>query len=204
MIAYLSYLFSPRAPSEAIQLTIANPNEKLLKFSPQCPKALIGPRTYRDTTALVTKFRYRKNVRGGCILIRPCLCTMVSPPNRTFCPVHGFWATKRGRLTPGGLLFPNTSADNFNQRLKRVARDLNCEDGSSHASRRDATQEIINSGSTFPTISESGIWNSGGYKCYLDLHADEAINISALLSSALGPYSDDPDTLPNAPNNKKT
>lgn len=57
MIAYLSYLFSLRAPSEALQLTIANPNEKLLKFSPQGPKAPIGPRTYHDTTALVIKFR---------------------------------------------------------------------------------------------------------------------------------------------------
>ena len=63
---------------------------------------------------------------------------MVSPPNRTFCPVHGFWATNRGRLTPGGPLFPNTSANNFNQRLKRDMRDLNYEDGHrypSHAFR---------------------------------------------------------------------
>ena len=73
MIAYLSYIFSLRAPPETLQLTIANPNEKLLKFSSHGPKALIGPRTFRDTTSLVIKFRYRKNVRGGCILIRPCL-----------------------------------------------------------------------------------------------------------------------------------
>ena len=95
MIAYLPYLFSPRAPSETLQFTMANPNERLPKFSPQGPKALIVPRTYHDATALATKFRFRENVRGGCILIRPCLCTMVSPPNRAFCPVHGFWATNR-------------------------------------------------------------------------------------------------------------
>ena len=40
MIAYLSYLFSLRVPSETLQLTIANPGEKLLKFSPHVPKAL--------------------------------------------------------------------------------------------------------------------------------------------------------------------
>ena len=205
MIAYLSYLFSLRAPSETLQLTIASPNEKLLKFNPHGPKALIGPRTYRDTTALVTQFRYRKNVRGGCILIRPCLCAMASPPTRTFCPVHGFCATNRGRLIPGGPLFPNTSANNFNQRLKRVMRDLNYEDGhrySPHAFRRGATQEIINSGSTFPTILKSGICTSGGYKCYLGLRADEAINISSLLASVLDSDSDDTDALPTAPNDK--
>ena len=46
-------------------------------------------------------------------------------------------------------------------------RDLNYEDGhrySPHAFRRGATREILNSGSTFPTILKSGIWNSGGYK----------------------------------------
>ena len=64
MIAYLPYLFSRRVYSETLQLTIANPSEKLLKFSPQGPKAPIGPRTYRDATALVIKFRYRENVRA--------------------------------------------------------------------------------------------------------------------------------------------
>ena len=42
MIAYLSYLFSLRAPSETQQLTVANHNDKQLKFSPRGPKALIG------------------------------------------------------------------------------------------------------------------------------------------------------------------
>ena len=129
VISYLPNLFSLRAPSETLQLTVANPNGELLKCSPQVPKALIGHRTYRNTTALVIKFRFRKNVGGSCILIRPCLFAMVSPPNRTFCPIHGFWATNRGRLTPGSLLFPNTSTNNFDQRLKRVTRDLNYEDG---------------------------------------------------------------------------
>ena len=59
MISYLPYILSIRAPSDAIQLTTASPNEKLLKFSPHGPKALIGPRTYRNTTAPVIKFRFR-------------------------------------------------------------------------------------------------------------------------------------------------
>ena len=206
MIAYLSYLFSLRVPSETLQLTVARPNEKLLEFKPQGPKALIGPRTYNNTTALVIKFRFRKNIRGGCILIRPCLCEMVSQANRTFCPVHGFWATIRARLTPGELMFPGMSANMFNQRLKKVMCDLNYVDGhrfSPHAFRRGATQEIFNSGSVLATILKSGVWNAAGYKSYLDLHADEAINISALLATALDSDSDDPDLPPDQQTAKK-
>ena len=140
MVAYLSYLFSLRVPSETLQLTITSPGEKLLKFGPHGPKALIGPRTYHDATALVIEFRHRENVRGGRIIIRPCLCTVVSPPNRTFCPARGFCATNRCRLIiPGNPPVPNTSANNFNQRLKRAMRDLNYDGGhrySSHAFRR--------------------------------------------------------------------
>ena len=206
MIAYISYLFSLRVPSETLQLTVAKPDEKLLRFIHQGPKAIIGPRTYNNTTALVIKFRFRKNIRGGCILIRPCLCTMASPVNRTFCPVHGFWASIRALLTPGDLLFPKMPANMFNQRLKRVMRDLNYVDGhrySSHAFRRGATQEIFNSGYTFATILKSGMWNAAGYKSYLDLHADEAVNISSLLATALNSDSDDPDLPPDRQNNKK-
>ena len=65
-----------------------------------------------------------------------------------------------------------------------------------------ATREIINSGSAFSPILKSGIWTSGGYKCYLNLHSDEAINISALLASAMDSDSDDPDALPTPTNDK--
>ena len=61
-----------------------------------------------------------------------------------------------------------------------------------------STQEILNSGSAFPSILKSGIWTPGGYKCYLDLHSDEDVNISSFLVSALGSDSEDPDTLPTA------
>ena len=165
------------------------------------PKSLIGHRTYHNTTALVIKSRFRKNVRGGRVLIHPCLCAMVSPPSRAFCPVHGFWATNRDRLTPGGLLSPNASTDNFSRRLKRpCATSVTKTDAATppRAIRRGSTHAILNSGSTFQNALKSGIPTSGGYKCYIDLRADEAINISALLASALGSDSDDPNTLPTA------
>ena len=68
-----------------------------------------------------------------------------------------------------------------------------------NAFRREATQEALNSGPTFPIILKSGIWTHGGYKCYIGLHADEAISISSLLASALDSDSDDPDALPAPP-----
>ena len=52
---------------------------------------------------------------------------------------------------------------------------------SPHAFRRGETQEIIDSGSTISTIIKSGTWLSACYKNYLDLKADEEINISTLL-----------------------
>ena len=78
--------------------------------------------------AMAIKFRYQKSIRGGCILIHPCLCTMVSSANRTFFPAPGFRAANRGRSTPVRLLPPNTSANRFNQKLNSGARDLNYED----------------------------------------------------------------------------
>ena len=64
---------------------------------------------------------------------------------------------------------------------------------SSHAFRRGATQEIKDSGSTLSVIIKSGTWTHSGYRAYLDLQADYAINISSLLLEALGSDSDDPD-----------
>ena len=73
MVSYRPYRFAPRTPSEALQLTIANPNGKLLKFGPHGPKSLIGHRTYHDATAMGSKFCFQENVWGGCILARPRL-----------------------------------------------------------------------------------------------------------------------------------
>ena len=52
---------------------------------------------------------------------------------------------------------------------------------SPHAFRQGVTQEISASGSTLATVIKSGTWTSGGFRCYLDLQADEVANISALL-----------------------
>ena len=74
-------------------------------------------------------------------------------------------------------------------------RDLDYDQGrrlSSHAFRKGATDEIKNPGPTFATILTSGLWSPGGFRFYLGLHADEAVNISALLIKAIDSESDDP------------
>ena len=115
---------------------------------------------------------------------------------RRFFTVHGFWASIVARTSPGGPLFPNTSANSVNQQLKRVMCNLLYDQGhrvSPHAFRRGSTGDIENSGSTFATILTSGVWSSCGFRFYLGIHAEEAGNISARLTQALDSESDDPD-----------
>ena len=93
-------------------------------------------------------------------------------------------------------LFPKTYANSINQQLKAVMTKLDYDRGhkySSHAFRRGATEEIKNSGSTFATIITSGGWTAAGYKSYLDLQADEAVNISKLLLETTNSDSNDTD-----------
>ena len=62
-VAYLSYLFPLRVPSEAIRLEKADRFDKLLTFEPQQAKSLIGVETLRQTPVLAIKFRFRKDIR---------------------------------------------------------------------------------------------------------------------------------------------
>ena len=50
-----------------------------------------------------------------------------------------------------------------------------------HAFRMGDTEEIKNPGPTFAAIIKSGSWDASGYKSYLVIHADEAVNISKIL-----------------------
>ena len=184
MVAYLSYLSSLRAPSEALALQVAATSDSLTTFTPQIPKALIGADALNQTPVLVIKFRSRENIRGGCILTRPCLCGEARAAARDLCPVHAFWQPLRANLHPGDAIFGTLSANSVNRHLKPIMTKLGYLQGrrfSSHGFRKGETHEISASGSTLATIIGSGTWTSGGYKSYLDLQADEAANISALL-----------------------
>ena len=184
MVAYLSYLFSLRVPSETLVLQVDGAPDILTNLTPQIPKALIGADALNQTPVPVIKVRFGKNIRGGCILIRPCLCGEARRAARDLCPVRAFWQPLRANLRPGDAIFGTLSATSVNRQLKAIMTKMGYMQGrrfSSHGLRKGATQEISASGSTIATIIGSGTWTSGGYKCYLDLQADEAANISALL-----------------------
>ena len=199
-IAYISYLFSLRVPSETLQLIRAPATAPLLKFIPQVPKVLIGVQTFEQIEVLVIKFKYRKNIRGGCILLRPCLCNEPKMAARALCPVHFWWKKICESTRVGDPLFPKTYANSVNQQIKAVMDKLGYEQGrkySSHAFRRGATEEIKDSGSTFATIIKSGTWTAAGFKSYLDLQRDEALNISRLLLENADSNSEDDDPPPD-------
>ena len=193
---FLSYLFALRVPSETLRLTRAYADDPLTQFIPQKEKALIAVRFHSQTPVLVIKFAFRKNVRNGCILMRPCLCLEEDQTAQRLCPVHTVWEFIKERVDPGDLLFPDWNANKVNRTLKIMMTQLKFDQGgkySSHAFRRGATNEVKSCGSTLATILKTGTWTSASYKNYLDLQADEAINISQLLIEGLGSDSGDSD-----------
>ena len=64
-LAFLSYIFSLRAPSETLQLVRAFANDPVTEYKPQEQKALIGVRKYKDALLLVIKFAFRKTSGMG-------------------------------------------------------------------------------------------------------------------------------------------
>ena len=182
--AYISYMFPLRVPSETLQLIRATSAEPLLKFLPRKPKVLIGVQTFEEIQVLVIKSKYRKNIRGCCIPLRPCLCYEPKMAARALTPAH-FWrklVCDSGRV--GGPLFPETSANSANRQIKAAMEKLGYDQGreySSHAFRLGETEEVKDPGSTFAAIIKSGTWAAAGCKPYLDIHRDEALNISRLL-----------------------
>ena len=203
-LAYLSYLFSLRVPSEALSIRRAFFEDPLTEFAPHPDKALMGIRRYSDHEMLVQKFAFRKNIRGGCVLFRPCLCSEKDHSARTLCPVRAIWPLIRQRTNAGDRIPPSYSPRSVNRTFKMVMTKMGYPDGpeySPHAFRRGATQEIKDSGSTLALIITSGTWTHAGYKAYLDLQADFAINISRFAIDALGSGREDDVT--DLPKNEK-
>ena len=136
--AVLSFLFSLRVPSETLLIVRAFGDEPLLRFCKQKTKALIGVRLFEGIQLLVIKFSYRKNLPGGCILRRPCICTHQNP-KQPMCPIHVIWEHIRSAIRPGDPIFPSLSTRNFNPTLKRVFSRAHIPDAfsfSSHCFRR--------------------------------------------------------------------
>ena len=75
------------SPSDALHLRMAFADDPIAEFVDQPTKVLIGVRKIDDADFLVVKLSWRKNLDGGCILKRACLCnTGSSAGARIFTP----------------------------------------------------------------------------------------------------------------------
>ena len=185
---FISYLCALRVPSATLMLTRAFSDDRITEFVPKADKALIATRAYRGGPVLVIILAYRKNIRNGCILMRPCLCAEASQEAIDLCPAHQVWPRICDRAMEGGPLFPGMNANNFNRMLKATMTTLHFDQGgcySSHAFRRGANGELKNGDSTLATSLKAGTWVSATYRRYIDLKADGSLNISALLLAGL-------------------
>ena len=106
-LAFLAYLFSLRIPPDALFLRRAFSNDRINEFVPHADKALIGTRTSQDVDCLVIKLSRRKNLAGGCLLRRPCICSIKSASGRRLCPPRAFWPLISSRCEPGDPIFPD-------------------------------------------------------------------------------------------------
>ena len=118
-------------------------------------------------------FLYGGGYSRGCVLFRPCLCEENHDRDRTLCPAHSIWPLIRAMVNAGDLLFPDFSPCDLNRTFKT------------------AMAKMGYPGSTLALITKSGTWARSGYKAYMGLQADFAINISRLVLDALGSGSED-------------
>ena len=118
--AFFADLFLLRVPSEALQMRMADSSGAITEFAPQKLKVLAGARTIKGADVMVAKFPWRKNVRRGCILRRPCICGESTTMARVLCPVHCVWPLIRDRDPCHGYLFTGFSTAKFNRELKRT------------------------------------------------------------------------------------
>ena len=191
--AFLSFLFALRVPSETLQLRRAFRDDQLLAFSPQTKKALICTAVVGGATFLVTKFSWRKNMAGGCILRRPCFCSLGRRHATSLFPLHSFWAEIRRRVAPGELLFRAVNRGNFNRMLEAVCAQIHIPDAgrySSHGFRRGAAQELKESGSPWAVVASAGVWRSPAYRGYLDMAKDVEMGVRSLFDVDLDSASD--------------
>ena len=195
-LAYISFLFAFRVPSEALLLRRAHKRDEVDLFTPQGDKALIACRNVGGSPVLFVKLAWRKHMPGGCIMKRPCFCPLETKRARALCPVHWFWPWVRNTCQSGDLLFKETNSRNVNRRLRRTFSTLKIPAAnrySSHGFRRGAAQELKENGSQWPIVAELGKWNGLSFKDYVDLSDELSHDMSKLFISNYNFQSDEED-----------
>ena len=183
-IAYISFLFALRIPSETLQLIRAYKGGDLDRFSPQAERALTGLNGPKGHERLIIRFTRRKNLPQGCIVAMPCFCKLAERAAHQLCPVHFFWPLITCRVRPGAKLFSNYYDTKVNNTLKAVLRKLkipNAERYSSHGFRRGAANELKTRGSQWSAILSLGEWRSLAFLGYVDLTPELDRDTSKLL-----------------------
>ena len=199
--AFFSFLFILRVPSETLWMRKASPSDRLTEFYPQDHKVLVGIRIIDGQEFLLAKFAWRKNMKHGCIVRRPCLCHDGLPLARAVCPVHRIWHRISSRVRSYEFLFPSFSAGKFAITLKSNMIKAGYEFGSrfsSHCFRRGATQELKIDGASDKKLQGAGCWRGMGFRAYADTQLTDALKISRLIAKATASDSEDD---PDAPHN---
>ena len=175
-LCFATYLFMLRLPSEALLLTRALPDERLLSTDKASPPAVIGLRDFGREPRLILKLAKRKNSRSHFTAMRPCFCGDNALLPRHNCPIRRFWKYVIAHTRPGYPLSPSLLNKNITRISRKVLRELGIEDHdrySTHCFRHGAATAILNSGSTLSEIMRTGGWASSSFKVYLDLHRSE-------------------------------
>ena len=183
-LAFLSFLFALRVPSETLKIRRAFRGDDLTAFSPINGEALMGIRGPPSGQRLVLKLRSRKNLPNGCIMSRPCFCGLPAKAAKRMCPVHAIWPCIASRVRPGEKLFSSFPAASVNTALKAVRAKLlaeHAEKYSSHGFRRGSAQELKETGSQWAAIATLGDWKSLAFLGYVDLADEVGRNMAKLL-----------------------
>ena len=195
-LAYLSFLFAFRVPSEALVLQRAHKGgggEGDL-FTPRGKRPLIACRIIDGREALIVKLAWRKHMPGGCIMKRPCFCARNTPRARGLCPIHWLWPWVRDRRKSGEFLFREINANNVNLFIRKSLSGLNAPEAqrySSHGFRRGAAQELKESGAQWPILAGVGKWEGLSFRPYVDLSGELAESMAKLFSESYSFDSDD-------------
>ena len=166
-----------------------------MNFDKQRPEGLIGVRTLNGTDIIAIKFRYRKNLPGGCIIHHPFLCANGAIDPHELCPVRTLWANIRTDVGPYQPIFTHLNGRNSNPAPQRVLFPIDAPESarfSIHCFRRGAAQELANRRSALRMMAGSGVWNSKAPRGYVDLtHAESATIADIRLDPSLSSDSDE-------------
>ena len=166
-LAFISFLFIMRVPSEDLCLGKARDSERLADFVPQSDKVLIGTRVCGGAPCLIIKMSWRENLPWECILKRLFICPDDSRRARKLCPPHRIWPLLRASCDEGELLFPEFTRHNVDRKLKFTLAKLKFPEAhkyTSKAFRRGATQGLLMTGNALEVINGHGGWWGSGFR----------------------------------------